>query len=167
MILMPSDPDGPRRALSRVHRRYAGFIHARHKKTGHFWQRRYGSVVMDETHLAAALRYVTLNPVRARLVERAQDWRWSSVRAHLTGVGDGVTCLAPVRDRFPSFAGLLDDSEFDTLTSALRSAETIGRPVGSPAFLGQLEATTRRALSPRPRGPKPRAPAGGSIGGSY
>jgi putative transposase len=36
MILTPSDPDDARRALSRVHRSYAGFIHARQKKTGHF-----------------------------------------------------------------------------------------------------------------------------------
>jgi len=38
---------------------------------------------MDEDHLAAALRYVSLNPVRARLVGRARDWRWSSVHAQL------------------------------------------------------------------------------------
>jgi len=40
---------------------------------------------MDEAHLAAAVRYVALNPVRARLVAAAADWRWSSVQAHLSG----------------------------------------------------------------------------------
>jgi putative transposase len=39
---------------------------------------------MDEDHLLAALAYVALNPVRARLVERARDWRWSSTHAHLS-----------------------------------------------------------------------------------
>ena len=68
LILVPSDPDGLRRALARVHRRYAGAIQARRKRTGHFWQGRFGAVAMDEEHLAAALRYVSLNPVRARLV---------------------------------------------------------------------------------------------------
>jgi hypothetical protein len=67
LILVPSDADGLRRALSGVHRRYAGIIHARRRRTGHFWQGRFGSVVMDEDHLAAALRYVSLNPVRARI----------------------------------------------------------------------------------------------------
>jgi putative transposase len=60
-----------------VHRSYAGTIQARRKRTGHFWQGRFGVVAMDERHLAAALRYVSLNPVRARLVQRAQDWRWA------------------------------------------------------------------------------------------
>src|SRR6202522_4305331 len=58
LILVPSDADGIRRALSKVHRAYAGHIHARLKRTGHFWQGRFGCVVMDEAHLAAALRYV-------------------------------------------------------------------------------------------------------------
>jgi putative transposase len=74
-------------ALAGVHRRYAGVIHARRRRTGHFWQGRFGAVAMDEPHLAAALLYVSLNPVRARLVVRAQDWRWSSTRAHLSGKG--------------------------------------------------------------------------------
>jgi len=39
-----------------VHRRYAGIIHARRRRTGHFWQGRFGAVAMDEEHLAAALR---------------------------------------------------------------------------------------------------------------
>jgi putative transposase len=81
LILVPSDSDGLRRALAPVHRRYAGYIHSRQKRTGHFWQGRFGAVAMDERHLAAALRYVALNPVRARLVERARDWRWSSAPA--------------------------------------------------------------------------------------
>ena len=38
LILAPSDSDGLRRALAQVHRRYAGHIHARLKRTGHFWQ---------------------------------------------------------------------------------------------------------------------------------
>ena len=86
LIPVPSDPDGLRGALASVHRAYAGIIQARRRRSGHFWQGRFGAVAMDEEHLAAALRYVSLNPVRARLVERAQDWRWSSTRAHLRGV---------------------------------------------------------------------------------
>ncbi len=75
LILCPSDEDGLRRTLARAHRAYAGRIHARRRRTGHFWQGRFGAVAMDEDHLVAAWRYVALNPVRARLVRRAEDWR--------------------------------------------------------------------------------------------
>lgn len=110
---------------------------------------------MDEKHLAAALRYVSLNPMRARLVERGQDWRWASMRAHLRGKDDEVTELAPIKDRFPRFAGLLaSDPELD-LFDRLRAAESIGRPLGGDRFLARIERRTGRSLKPRKRGPKP------------
>src|SRR4051794_37727439 len=155
LILTPSDSDGLRRALARVHRSYAGIIQARRKRSGHFWQGRFGAVVMDEEHLAAALRYVSLNPVRARLVARAQDWRWASTRAHLRGKNDGLTALKPIRDRFPDFAGLLEVEPEADLFDQLRTAESVGRPLGSDGFLSRLERLTKRTLKPGKRGPKP------------
>ncbi len=160
LILVPSDPDGLRRALSRVHRAYAGVIQARRKRTGHFWQGRFGAVAMDEAYLAAALRYVSLNPVRARLVERAQDWRWSSTRAHLRGKDDGLTAREPVRDIVPDFAGLLSSAPEQNLFDSLRAAESIGRPLGSDRFLARIERLTGRVLKPGKRGPKPSEPDG-------
>jgi REP-associated tyrosine transposase len=159
LILVPSDADGLRRALAAVHRRYAGVIHARRRRTGHFWQGRFGAAVMDEAHLAAALRYVSLNPVRARLVERAGDWRWASTRAHLSAKGDAVTELAPVRARFPRFADLLNEEPETDLFDRLRAAESIGRPLGDNRFLARIERMTARMLRPGKRGPKPKATA--------
>ena len=153
-----ADPDGLRRALARVHRSYAGAIQARRKRSGHFWQGRFGGVAMDEAYLAAALRYVSLNPVRARLVERAQDWRWSSTRAHMRGKDDGVTQLKPIRDRFLRFADLLESEPETEMFERLRAAESIGRPLGDDRFLARLERLTRRTLKPGKRGPKPSEP---------
>lgn len=160
LILVPSDTDGLRRALARMHRRYAGIVQARRKRTGHFWQGRFGAVVMDEQHLAAALRYVSLNPVRARLVERAQDWRWSSTRAHLRGRDDGITALRPIRDRFADFADLLATDDDAERVARLRAAESIGRPLGDDRFVARIERLTKRRLKPGKRGPKPAADTG-------
>jgi len=46
LILVPSDPDGLRRALARVHRSYAGIIQARRKRSGHFWHN-YGDSALN------------------------------------------------------------------------------------------------------------------------
>ena len=114
---------------------------------------------MDEDHLAAAFRYVSLNPVRARRVARAQDWRWSSARAHL-GLGeDGLTDVAPARARFANFADWLEGPADDLAAARLRKAESVGRPVGSAAFIARLEEQTRRRLRPLKRGPKGRGEA--------
>src|SRR4051812_44728643 len=151
LILVPCDADGIRRALAAVHRRYAGHVHARLKRTGHFWQGRFGCVAMDEEHLGAALRYVALNPVRARLVRHAADWPWSSLHAQL-GAEDGLTATAAVTARYPDFAALIAAGEDAEASRRLRRAETIGRPIGSAAFVERLEMDSGRALAPARRG---------------
>lgn len=157
LILVPDHADGLRGALSRVHRAYAGRIHAREKRTGHFWQGRFGCVAMDEPHLLAALRYVALNPVRARLAARAQDWRWSSVQALLDPArGDGLTDTAPVRERVPDFAALLRGGEYESMSASLRRSESTGRPLGDSGFLDRVEAILGRDPKPGKRGPKAR-----------
>jgi putative transposase len=161
MILVPPDPDALRRALAPVHRRYAGHVHARLKRTGHFWQGRFGCVAMDEAHLAAALRYVALNPVRARLTARPEDWSWSSVHVHLGLVADdGLTALEPALSRYPDFAGLIAAGPDEDLFHRLRRAESIGRPIGDDAFIERLERQSGRPLKPARRGPTPRETRG-------
>src|ERR1044072_2652148 len=104
IVAVPSDGDGRRRTFRYAPRHYTGYVNARMRVTGHLWQGRFSSVAMDEAHFAAALRYIALNPVRARLVARAEEWPWSSTRAHLAGIDDHVVRVAPARDRVGDFA---------------------------------------------------------------
>jgi putative transposase len=108
LILTPRDADGLRATLAEADRRYTRVINERHGWTGHLWLGRFGSVPMDEDHLAGAVRYVSLNPVRAGLVRRADDWEWSSVRAHLSMQDDGLVTVQPVLDCYPRFGDMLD-----------------------------------------------------------
>src|SRR5207248_7799549 len=103
----PHDGSGLARALGDTHRRYTTFVNARGRWHGHLFQNRFGSVAMDEPHLIAAVRYVSLNPVRAMLVARAEEWPWSSVRAHLAGRDDELVAVAPVLSRVPDLAALV------------------------------------------------------------
>jgi putative transposase len=156
LILVPTDVDGIRRALSKVHRIYAGGIHARQKKTGHFWQGRFGAVAPDEGHLLNAFRHVGLNPVRARLAKAAVEWPWASTRAYVGGSADGVTIKAPMQSRYPDMAALFESPAIYDLEAfeRLRMAESIGRPLGDKAFLESIEDKTSRQLSARKRGLK-------------
>ena len=162
LILVPPDADSLRKVLAATHRRYAGRIHARLGRTGHFWQGRFGCVAMDEAHLAAAVRYVAMNPVRARLVARAADWRWSSARVLLGRVeDDGLTTPGPVAARYPDFARMLEAAEDEALVKSLRRAESVGRPVGAQDFIRRLEIESGRVLRPARRGRPPKARAEG------
>ena len=129
--------------------------------TGHLWQGRFSSVAMDEQHLFAALRYVAPNPVRARLVARADDWRWSSTRALIAGTDDHVMKAAPALERAGNFAAFLGRDFDEALTyAALRKAESLGRPVGSSEWLEDMERQTGQKLLPTKRAPKAKANSG-------
>jgi len=110
---------------------------------------------MDEAHLVNAVRYVSLNPVRARLVDNAADWRWSSVAAHLAGKDDAVVRVKPALDRVGDFAAFLaEDIDEDAAWLALRRAESIGRPIGDADWIAALEARTGRTFAPGKCGQK-------------
>jgi putative transposase len=160
LIVVPGDEDGLRRTFADAHRRYTGFINARHRWSGHLWQGRYGAVAMDEVHLIHAARYVALNPVRARLCDRADEWPWSSARAHLAAKDDPLVTVVPLLERIGDFATFLGAEEDQQATRALRVAETTGRPVGGAEWIEQMEQRTGRSLARRKPGPKPSAKVG-------
>lgn len=58
---------------------YTQKFNRRHKKVGHLFQGRYKAILCQkETYLLELIRYIVLNPVRARLAKKPLDWRWSS-----------------------------------------------------------------------------------------
>jgi putative transposase len=69
-------------ALRRINGRYAQWWNRRHGRVGHVFQGRFkDQIVQREGYLAALCRYVAMNPVRAGLVTRPEDWEWSSYAA--------------------------------------------------------------------------------------
>ena len=153
IVAVPSDEDGLRRTFRYVRRHYTGYINARLRVTGHLWQGRFSSVAMDEAHFVAALRYIAFNPVRARLVPRCEDWRWSSTRAMIAGQDDHVVTVTPALERVGDFAAFLSEHFDEALTyAAIRKAESTGRPIGSPEWPAQMEQRLGRSLAPQQRG---------------
>jgi len=133
LVLVPAREDGLSAALGPAHRRYTWEINQREGWRGFLWQGRFASFPMEEAHLHACLRYVELNPVRAGLVARPEDWRWSSARAHLGLAADALTDLAPTRDRIGDWRAFLDAGLANEARDAIRAAERSGRLRLKPA----------------------------------
>jgi REP element-mobilizing transposase RayT len=63
---------------------YTQAFNRRNAQVGHLFQGRFKAIVVDrDAYLLEVCRYVELNPVRARLVKKPEQWRWSSYRAHV------------------------------------------------------------------------------------
>lgn len=132
LILTPPAPDSLRAVLASVHTAYSQRINLRENAVGHLFQGRFASYPMTEPHLMAAIRYVENNPVKARLVDRAIDWPWSSARCHVTGRADGLTSTTHVLDHYSDWASMLaqgwEAGEGDTVEALLLSGRARGRP---------------------------------------
>ena len=109
---------------------------------------------MEGSYGPACARYIELNPVRARLAKVPEAWRWSSAGAHLTGArNDLIRSAKPMHDKnqwTQLLSGGLPKAEAD----AIRRGERTGRPLGSEAFVQELESTLQRPLQKKKPGRK-------------
>jgi putative transposase len=83
VIGIPEHKNSIARALGECHGAYAAEFNKKYRKSGHVWQLRPYSCVLDDAHAWAAVRYVERNPLRAGMVDRAEEYPWSSARAPL------------------------------------------------------------------------------------
>ena len=156
LVGVPERPDSMPSALRYANGRYAAYLNARQGATGHVWQGRYYSCPMDEIHLWEALRYVELNPVRAGMVDRAEDYPWSSARLHCEGPPrDGFIDLAAWHGRWTPYGWQVFLANADAAPNRcaeIRHSTHTGRPLGSPEFVRGLEHSLERILVPRKAG---------------
>jgi putative transposase len=156
LVAVPTAEDGLQQALKPLHMRYAQRINRKRHWKGHLWQGRFFSSALDEDYLWAAVRYVERNPVRARMVRKAENYRWSSAAAHCGLRTDPVLTRKPSWCRqFESIgdwsAWLAEGDEPQRLEVLRRNVDK-GLPCGSKKFIQKLEKMTGRALQYRPRG---------------
>jgi putative transposase len=110
---------------------------------------------MDEHYLLAAAKYVELNPVRAKLAARPEDYPWSSANAHLQGEDDRLVKCGPLLELVADWTEFLNDDQAENRMRPLRRHENTGRALGSEDFIHKLETILNRIISPLPPGPKP------------
>ena len=162
-IVVPTHPDALRFALAGAHRRYTSLINKRQRWQGHLWQERFHSFPMDDEHLIAAVRYVELNPVRAKLAATPQAWKWSSASARIQGKSDGLVAviIPPPLDRVGPWASYLNAEPQSETGSQIQSHNLSGKPLGSGGFVTRLETLTGRRLKVCPRGRPAKELSGG------
>lgn len=127
----------------RVHGRYAQMMNARLLRSGHLWQNRFYSCALSPSHLWRALAYVELNPVRAGLVGRPEEYKWSSAAAHLGLARDRYSLLDKEfwagQGGAEAWAALLATPEEALELRLLRRCTYAGRPFGETEYVAKFE----------------------------
>jgi putative transposase len=143
-------------ALGELKKRY----HKLHRSGGHVWQGRFKSpVIQDDDHLLTVLRYIEANPLRAKRVEHAEDYRRSSYRAHGRGEADELLDRLALYEQLSPYAAVRQrlwakkvhlPLEEHTL-AAVRRSSTTGLPYGDDRWVQSLAKKLDLAIRPRGR----------------
>jgi putative transposase len=156
LVAVPATDDALQRVLKPLHMRYAQRINRRQGWTGHLWQGRFFSSPLDDAYLWATVRYVERNPVRAGMVRRAEDYRWSSAAAHCGLRTDLLLASATAWARgflaAQDWSAWLAEGDEDEELSTVRRNVNKGLPCGSDDFVSQLSQRAGRSLAHRPQG---------------
>lgn len=89
LLVTPSTCEGVSQMMQGIGRRYVYYVNSVYQRSGTLWEGRFKSALIDsERYLLACSRYIELNPVRAKIVDGAGDYRWSSYRANALGHKD-------------------------------------------------------------------------------
>lgn len=156
LVAIPEREDALERVFRPLHTRYAQRVNRAKQWTGHLWQGRFFSSALDERYLWAAIRYVERNPVRAGIVRRAEDYGWSSARAHCIPADnpvltknrawlDQMGCIG-------DWAQWLAEPDQREQVKVLRQHVERGLPCGADEFVRGLELRAGYVLRPVARG---------------
>ncbi len=108
-------------------RRYQRHYHS----SGHIWQGRFKSFpVQGDENLRVVLRYIERNPLRAALVERAEDWPWSSLHGASAGVAALIRLDAGPAPRGDGWVEAVNSPMFETEVAGVRESIRRDRPLG-------------------------------------
>ena len=151
-ICVPKHEETLARIFNMLHMRYAQYINRRRNASGHLWQGRFYSTILDEAHVYAAVRYVENNPVRKGMVKKAEDYRWSSAREHIDAAPEVVSGNCFLQQEIRNWRKFLSAREDTAMAQEIRKSSMTGRPCGDESFIKKLEKRFGRRLKALPRG---------------
>lgn len=151
--------------MQSIGRRYVRSLNTKYRRTGTLWEGRYKSCLVDsERYFLTCLRYIELNPVRAALVDLAEDYPWSSVHHHLNLRSDNRitshSCYlglgGDTHERAAAYRSILTHAVSESDLVELRRHIQQERALGSPRFQAMVEKTLNRPASVRMPGRPPK-----------
>lgn len=165
LLVTPHEVGAASRMMQAIGRRYVGCFNARYRRTGTLWEGRFKSAPVDSAnYLLTCYRYIELNPVRAGMVAKPADYRWSShaynalgtheprITPHPLYLGLGTNDIERQRAYSQLFKAELRSNDLDDLRAHTQQQKAWG----SDRFRQQIEALTQRSAGIRPRG-RPRS----------
>ena len=172
LLATPHSSGALSHVMQHLGRRYVQYINYTYRRSGTLWEGRFkANLVEAERYFWTCCRYIELNPVRAQMVIKPEDYLWSSYRHNALGVPDslvsahqqymalGNTAIERRAAYQALFRSSLDDLDLDRI----RRAANKGWPLGDDRFTNEIEVALGRAAWPPKRGRPPKSRDGAAC----
>ena len=167
LLATPQEPLALSRTMQHLGRRYVRYVNDRYGRSGTLWEDRFKASLVDtELYFLRCCRYIELNPVRAKIVVRPEDYLWSSHRYHAFGTRDAL--LSPqheyerlgssANERQAAYRALFSTELTGIELKGIRMTVNQGWPLGSDRFKSEIEQALKRTASPPTRGRRRQSP---------
>lgn len=161
ILATPKKADGITKLMQGVGRNYVPYFNHVYKRTGTLWEGRYKAcLVANDAYLLQCYRYIELNPVKPEMVERAEDYRWSSHQANAYGVESSIitphelyTQLGETKEeRLSAYRALFDAHQPQRVKQEIETILNKGLVLGNDQFKAQVAKRLKRNVEPRAAG---------------
>jgi putative transposase len=164
LLLTPAYPDGPSLLMKHLGQRYVQYVNRAYQRSGTLWEGRFrSSIVQEQAYFLRCHCYIELNPVRANMVSRPGDHRWSSFAANaglatsrmLTPHSEYLALGRDRRERGAAYRDLfrweLGPAQLDEIRSAANGGFALGNDDFRAQVTGMLKRRAERGAPGRPR----------------
>jgi len=153
LLVSPKYAGGVSKMMQSLGRQYVRYFNYRYRRTGTLWEGRYKASLIDsEAYLLTCYRYIELNPVRAKMVNEASEYKWSSYPVNALGktsdlctphdlyLGLGFEAKERLFNYRELFKQVLDENTLNELRSMTQKGLAFGRE----DFIEQIEVLSMR-----------------------
>ncbi len=143
------------KSLSQLHTQH---INRKYRRTGKLWENRYKLHIVDPAYEWIIARYIERNPIRANMVTVAEEYSYSSARAHLFGSVDGLLTMDLIKGKRDEYKEFFNRSEADELEhlDKIRTRIQKEKSLGSDEFIRKLEDKFKVSFKIQERGRHPK-----------
>jgi len=157
LLATPRGEWGITNMMQDVGRKFVQFINRSYQRSGTLWEGRFRACLVEsEAYLLTCMRYIELNPVRARMVENPEAYRWSSYAANAGGTSDNLVqtheCYRALgltnAARAAAYRDLFRYQLEETRIKIIRTALNGGLVLGKERFKDDVERVLKRRVRP-------------------
>lgn len=152
-ILEPSDSDGLGKLFKSLNTRYSMYFNRKLKRKGRLFDYRFFSCLLDESHFYEGIRYVELNPYKAKMEADFGAYFWNSSQEHLKIRNEYYLNKLPKYFEVEDWYGYLKEGVgLNDISERIETHTMSGFPLGEESFVARISDNLGRDLKKKKRG---------------